>query len=332
MDTGKKIIEIHNLNIGYPSKTIFSGINLSAYQGELIALIGINGAGKSTLLRTLARLQKESSGKVTIEGNNIHQYSIKTFAQRVSFVSTEPVYVSNLNVKELVALGRFPHTNWLGKLDEKDSAAVERAIHKTNIENLAEKNINQISDGERQRAMIARTIAQDTDIIILDEPTAFLDLPNRYETVSLLKALSKNENKTVIFSTHDLNIAIRQADKIWLIQKDKIIEGAPEDLVLNNCFTHIFESSKISFDIEKGDFTIPASMNRSVKLTGDGAEYLWTVKALERLGYLVSDSNNENITVRITRENNRLNWVIEKENCKFAVNSIYELSAILGRR
>lgn len=324
------MLEIKNLEIGYPvSKgsffSLFSGINLTASKGELIAIVGKNGVGKSTLLRSIAGLQHSNNGKVTINNKLIGDYSRSEFAGLVSFVSTEIIHVNNLRVFDLVALGRFPHTNWFGKLEEKDIIAVNKALEMVGMKSFANKNINEISDGERQRVMIARTLAQDTQIIILDEPTAFLDLPNKYEIVHLLNNLAKTEDKTIIFSTHDLNIAIQEVDKIWLMLSDGVKEGAPEDLILNETFNHLFEETKLSFDKVKGDFKMKRKNTEKIGLIGEGIYYTWTKKALERLNFSVEKGNESIICVTINQDN----WQITKEGNNHYANSIYELAIIL---
>jgi iron complex transport system ATP-binding protein len=325
------ILEIKNLEIGYPvSKgsffSLFSGINLTANKGELIAIVGKNGVGKSTLLRSIAGLQHSKNGQVTISNKLIGNYSRSEFAGLVSFVSTEIIHVNNLRVFDLVALGRFPHTNWFGKLEAKDIVAVNNALEMVGMKSFANKNINEISDGERQRVMIARTLAQDTQIIILDEPTAFLDLPNKYEIVHLLNNLAKTEGKTIIFSTHDLNIAIQEVDKIWLMLADGVKEGAPEDLILNETFNHLFEHTRLNFDIVKGDFKMKRKNIQKIGLIGEGIYYTWTKKALERLGYSVEKGIVDKRHITLIFRNDSCTWIVENENNKIECNSIYELS------
>jgi len=331
MKEQENIISIRNLEIGYPIKgnlnnILFNDINLDGKSGELIALVGKNGIGKSTLLRNISGLQQPINGHINYFGKHKNSYSRTDFARMVSFVSTEIVNVNNLSVFDLVSLGRFPHTNWLGKLKSEDVSRSVRALEMVGMGTFARKHINEISDGERQRVMIARTLAQDTKIIVLDEPTAFLDLPNKYEIIHLLNKLSKEENKTIIFSTHDLNIAIQEADKIWLMLEDKVAEGAPEDLILNETFNRIFENSNLKFDKLKGDFKMNKSHHCKIGLSGDGPHFAWTKKALERLNFMVDKENESKQFVKIEKGNNICKWtVIEDKNIK-EFNSIYDLS------
>jgi len=326
-----EILNIRDLEIGYffskkKKRSIFSDINLTAKKGELIVLIGENGIGKSTLLRSIAKLQKSLQGSILISGQCIKTIPRNEFAKKVSFVSTEIINVNNFKVHDLVSLGRFPYTNWLGKLNAEDLQLVHQALSMVGMKEYANKNVNEISDGERQRVMIARTLAQDTEIIVLDEPTAFLDLPNKYEIVHILNHMSKTKNKTIIISTHELNIAIHEADKIWLMISDHIVEGAPEDLILNRSFGKIFENSKLVFDINKGDFRVEKENGFRIGLYGHGTEYFWTKKALERLNFIVSPDESLNLKIIINNEKDRIQWICQKKQEKIIFNSIYDLS------
>ena len=329
-----KILKTDNLKIGYSSKknndnVLFENINLSGCEGELIALVGKNGVGKSTLLRNIAGLQNPLKGEIKYYDKPLNDFYRPDFAKMLSFVSTEIINVNNLKVFDLVSLGRFPHTNWFGKLKSDDISKSVRALQMVGMDDFSQKNINEISDGERQRVMIARTLAQDTKFIILDEPTAFLDLPNKYETVHLLNRLSKQENKTIIFSTHDLNIAIQEADKIWLMMDNEIFEGAPEDLILNETFNKIFENTSLHFDKIKGDFRLKRKHTEKIGLSGEGAYYNWTKKALERLNFSVEKGNKSISHVNIKTDNDSSNWILTTGKITITFKSIYDLSLYL---
>jgi iron complex transport system ATP-binding protein len=235
------IIELKNLEIGYSSgikgfKILIQSINLSSEKGQLTAIIGRNGSGKSTLLKTITRLTDFKKGDILINNRNIKNVSRAEFAQIVSFVSTELLNISNIKVTELITLGRSPYTNWLGKPVAADKSIVNEAIELLDLKSFSDKYFYNLSDGEKQKVMIARALAQDTEVLLLDEPTAFLDLPNKYEIIDILNYLAKKKNKTIIFSTHDLNIAINAADKIWFINNNLIIDGTPEEIMLNESF------------------------------------------------------------------------------------------------
>ncbi len=329
MDRTNDILNTVDLEIGYPGKQqqpVYRNINISAGRGEIIAALGPNGIGKSTLLRTLVHLQKPVGGTILFKETNLEHYKRKELARAIGFVSTEIIHVSNLTLFDLVGLGRFPHTNWLGRLAEDDIQSVRKALHQVGLEGIMDRNINEVSDGERQRAMIARTLAQDTEIIVLDEPTAFLDLPNRYGIVHLLTELSRMQGKTIIFSTHDLNIAIQEADKVWLMLPDGMITGSPEDLVLNHSFRSIFQDTRLQFDEQKGEIRIKRESVKMISVEGEGITAGWTCRALERLGYSFAAKESCDTRIRIEIKKAKPTWIVEKRGKIFECHSIYELS------
>ena len=323
-------VSLSNLSVGYRRRVVASNLNLSIAAGELVALTGCNGAGKSTLLRTVARLQPALSGEIELAGKPLGEYPRSALAGLLSIVSTETVNVAHLTVRQLVSLGRFPHTNWLGKLTTKDVELVEEAMQLTGITSLAHKNLHEISDGERQRAMIARTLAQDTDIILLDEPTAYLDMPNKYEIMNLLQRLTRTKQKTILISTHDLQIAMQEADKLWLMIDGFIVDGAPEDLALKQQLSRMFEGTNLHFDDLRGHFNAKRHDLKNISAFGEEKLFFWTKKALERLGYAVSLEENENrADIVIKTEAGLTVWILKnyKGSPKFA--SIYDLAKYL---
>ncbi|UCG28139.1 MAG: ABC transporter ATP-binding protein [Bacteroidales bacterium] len=334
MNENRTILKTRNLEIGYAGKRrrpVFSNINLVAGEAEIIALVGQNGIGKSTLLRSLTRLQKSLSGDIFIYNKNLEEYGRLELAKTIGFVSTEIVHISNLTIFDLVGLGRFPHTNWLGRMRENDIRSVRNAINLVGLKHLAYNNINEVSDGERQRAMIARTLAQDTSLMILDEPTAFLDLPSKYEIIHILTELSRTKERTIIFSTHDLNIAMQEADMIWLMLPDRIMSGSPEDLVLDNSFSNIFANSKLHFDSDTGDFRMKRRPAENIYLYGKGKSLYWTQRALERLGYNLTDNRNSETAIRLEEEAGKRTWILQKKEKILKLKSIYELSLHLKK-
>jgi iron complex transport system ATP-binding protein len=288
-----EIILLDSLCIGFSSgrhvNPILPPLSASSTGGELIAVIGRNGIGKSTLLRTITGLQPSLGGEIFIHGRSTIEYTRMEMAKMIGYISTEVVRVSNMKVCDLVALGRFPHTNWLGQTDQSDRIAVENAIDRTGLALLSNRNISELSDGERQKAMIARVLAQDTDLLIMDEPTAFLDIASKFEIISLMLELTR-DGKTIVFSTHDFNIAVSQADKIWLILDDRLAEGSPEDLMLSGSFEHLFDSSVIKFSSSDGSFVFRNESRGTLFIKGEGIIRKWTERALSRVGYEVSDS------------------------------------------
>jgi len=248
------ILSVQNLTIGYKissrvQKPIVERIYSTMVEGELICLIGPNGAGKSTLIRTLAGMQAPLSGAVFLGEVNLHKISAKELAKQLSVVLTDHIGVGNLTVYELVALGRHPFTDWTGRLTEADRVSIWWAIEATGLENFVPRFVSELSDGERQRVMIARALAQEPNIMILDEPTAFLDLSRRVEIMGLLRNLSHRTKCSILVSTHDFDVALRTADKIWLLSsKGGFTTGIPEQLALDGAFESMFESDDIKFD------------------------------------------------------------------------------------
>lgn len=210
------------LNIGYGNdKIIFPDISFAAYEGEFIALLGVNGIGKSTLLRTISGLQKSVSGNISVGEKLLDSLSVQERAKLISIVLTEKIFVDNISIREFVALGRMPYTSWLGNLSDDDSKEVEKVIAVMNMEKLKDKLFNQISDGEKQKVLIARALCQQTPLIILDEPTAFLDFRNKKEILDLLSSVSKTMKKIVILSTHDIEASFEYCNKCWVMTEEK---------------------------------------------------------------------------------------------------------------
>ena len=231
MSHPKNIVTTVNLSVGYKAKktvtAIAENLNFNFREGKLITLIGANGIGKSTLLRTLTGLQKPLSGEVFLNGKNIQAYSASDLAQNLSMVLTEKLPPSNLSVFELVALGRQPYTNWIGKLAPLDIEKVIHAIQLTEIEHLSDKKHHEISDGQLQKVLIARALAQDTPLIILDEPTTHLDLLHKVSLFKLLKKLTGETGKCILFSTHDIDLALQLSDEMVVRTKDRITQDQP---------------------------------------------------------------------------------------------------------
>lgn len=252
------VLHTQQLGIGYSSKKkqniIASQIDLSLQKGKLIALVGANGIGKSTLLRTITGIQKPLSGTVLLNGKPIHTQTAQELAQDLSIVLTEKLPPSNLTVFELVALGRQPYTNWIGKLTEQDHAQIQKAIDLTQISGLAQKKHYEISDGQLQKVLIARALAQDTPLIILDEPTTHLDLLHKVSLFRLLKKLTQETQKCILFSTHDIDLAIQLSDEIIVMTADKTVQDLPSQLIADGIFDELFKDEHIVFDIEKGKF------------------------------------------------------------------------------
>lgn len=325
----KKNIQLQNLSVGFLSKKrssqiLFKDLDLTCKSGEIIGLVGKNGVGKSTLLKTLAGLLDPLKGNIQINGKILKSFTKKELARQISYVSTEIPVVNNLTVYDFVSYGRFPYTSWLGKLSYEDKNSIEQAIAQVGIQHISLKFITEISDGERQRAMIARALAQDTEIIILDEPTAFLDLPNRYEVIRLLNGLANRKSKTIIFSTHDLAIALHEADNLWLLTEGKIITGAPEDLIINRGFHKLFENSQLDFNLVNGEIRLMREQTKKIGLEGKGELYFWTMRALERIGFDVTEGKSP-LYVQLDDKQEKPCWILMQEENRTKFNSIYDL-------
>lgn len=260
MSSNKTILSTSNLSIGYQSKkeknTIAENLNLTFEEGKLISLVGGNGIGKSTLLRTITGIQKPLAGTVTLKKKEIHNYESLALAQNLSLVLTEKLPPSNLSVFELIALGRQPYTNWLGKLSAEDLEKINQAITLTHIEHLIDKKHHEISDGQLQIVLIARALAQDTPLIILDEPTTHLDLFHKVSIFKLLNKLSQETNKCILFSTHDIDLAIQLSDEMIVMTESMVEQDQPCNLITKGIFNKLFKDSSITFDGEKGKFVI----------------------------------------------------------------------------
>lgn len=243
------MIELKDVRLAFGGRTLVEGVSTRFECGRMVALLGRNGTGKSTLLRAIAALGRVQGGDIVVDGVSIAEYSSAELSRKVAFVNTERVDVEALTVYDLVAIGRSPYTDWTGRLTSRDRAVVERAMHITGVESFAERRVESLSDGEAQRVMIARALAQDTPVILLDEPTAFLDLPNRYELCTLLSRLAHDEGKLVLFSTHELDIALSLADSIALVDTPHLRHLPTEEMILSGSIERLFNGDYAGFDV-----------------------------------------------------------------------------------
>ena len=254
------ILKTQDLSIGYVSKKsktiVCSNINIELKRGELIGLIGANGIGKSTLLKTLTNVQNSIDGTIKINDKNILEYHALDLAKVMSLVLTEQIASKNLSVFELVALGRQPYTNWIGNLSEKDTEAVNTSLKQTNLSNLKNKKCFELSDGQLQKVMIARALAQDTDLIILDEPTTHLDMYHKAYILKLLQKLAKETNKTILFSSHEIDLAIQLCDNLIVMTKNEVVSDEPCNLITKGTFETLFPKDLIAFDKKTGSFRV----------------------------------------------------------------------------
>lgn len=330
-----KLLRLENLSVGYSkssqkNRVVLENINLTAQTGDLIAILGENGAGKSTLMRSIAKLQKPLEGTIFLLDRHLQDFKPKEIAQKIAMVLTEKLNIPHLDVKTLLSLGRYPYNNWLGQLDEKDKEIISWAMQVTETEAFEPKFITELSDGEKQKIMIARALVQDTPIILLDEPTAHLDFANKVMIFMLLKKLSEENQKTIIFSTHDLELALQLASKIWLIpsKSQKLIVGSPEDLVLSGRFEDIFDSQKVNFDSSKGNFRVNAKKTNKIKLIAQGKYFFWTENALARIGFELDNT----APTQIIFDSANYVWNYESKQEKQSFESIEKLIDFLKKK
>ena len=254
------VLKTSDLMIGYKTKkeksTIASNLNIELFEGELIGLVGANGIGKSTLLRTLTKVQEPLSGNIFIGPKSLDDFSSLELAKALSLVLTEHSFSKNLSVFELIALGRQPYTNWVGNLTNNDREIVLHVMHQTSIESLQHKKCYELSDGQLQKVMIARALAQDTSLIILDEPTTHLDMYHKAYILNLLKTLASETGKTILFSSHEIDLAIQLCDKLIVMTDSEVISGSPQELIKHGSFNTLFPQDLIIFDNESQSFRI----------------------------------------------------------------------------
>lgn len=249
-------IAVKNLSIGYKKTVIANQINFDSHSGELVGIIGINGIGKSTLLKTLGLLQPALSGAILINGMPVQTFSSAALASEISMVLTEPIASKNLSVRELITLGRQPYTNWIGSLTETDKSKVTEVIHMLQLEDFVHKKCFQLSDGQLQRVMIARALAQDTSIILMDEPTTHLDLYHKVQILKLLKSITEQTGKTILFTSHEIEMVIQLCDKMVLLHTSGNSFGDPCQLIEEGAFDDLFPRDAVVFDSTTGSFRI----------------------------------------------------------------------------
>ena len=298
------LLTLQNLTIGYSSRKdtcpIVCDMNASLRAGEMVCLLGPNGVGKSTLLRTLAGVQAPLSGHAKLGHDDLHKLPQRELAKRMAVVLTERVTTDAMTAHELVALGRHPHTDWSGSLRPLDHERIQWAMHATNTLGYANRNVNELSDGERQRVLIARALAQEPQVMLLDEPTAFLDLPRRVEVLQLLRRLAHESQRAFLLSTHDLDLALHIADRVWLIASDGAFEaGLPEALALSGAITRTFQNEGVAFDVNSGTFRLCLPQGQTACVVGDGPAAFWTKRMLERAGFNISPNNGVASAVQV---------------------------------
>ena len=329
------VLHARGLSVGYrqggaEGRAVLSSVDIDVAAGDLICVIGPNGVGKSTLLRTIAGLQQPLAGEISLLDESLSAWRPRERARRIAVVLTGYVDTGYMTVWSVVALGRFPYAGGWGKLQIEDRRKIDQALLTVGIGHLGERLFSHLSDGERQKVLIARALAQNPVVLVLDEPTAYLDVTGRAETMHTLRRLSLVGQHAVVVSTHDIELAMRTADELWLIGSDgRLRVGTPEDLVLSGEFGTVFRTDRVSFDAQSGSFTVNSAAARRATLIGSGLAREWTARALQRLGCAVVESDPQP-DVRVELHDTRLAvGILSFDNSVCRFGSIAELAAAL---
>lgn len=311
---------------GLPQATL-EQLNIAIKRGEFICLLGPNGTGKSTLIRTLAGIQAPLGGELKLEGQSYKAISPRERARQVSIVFTDMMPIGMMDTYSFAALGRHPYSGWMGGLNDKDHARIQWALEAVDAVSLSQRQVCELSDGERQKVAIARALAQEARLMLLDEPTAFLDLPRRIELMRILRDLAHREQIGMLLSTHDLDLAIRYADRLWLIAPDgELLQGIPEELALSGALQRAFASDNLDWDSDSGSFRAHRTPCSFATLKGSGTETLWTQRAFERIGIgLTNDPAKASYHTRIENTGAETVWHLTYQSEAHTFTSIHGL-------
>lgn len=329
-------LRTRDLAVGYRARgtrrAVLERVNLSVRAGELVCLLGPNGIGKSTLLRTFAKMQPALWGTVELGGADLRSISNAELARRLGVVLTERVAVEALPACRVVELGRYPHSGWFGRISDADRRVVDWAIDAVGVRHLAERDFSRLSDGERQRVMIARALAQEPVLLLLDEPTAFLDVPSRVELMGLLRRLTREGPLAVVVSTHDLELALRTADVVWLVMPcGELMTGAPEDVIVSGGMAQAFEGREIRFHSEERSFRWLTGDRGTAIVRGSGLRAAMVKAVLEREGYAVAAAASDQRALCV--EAHECGWRLSDDDGERRGADFASLAAFLrGRR
>ncbi|GAB4296920.1 MAG: ABC transporter ATP-binding protein [Marinilabiliales bacterium] len=316
------ILSLNNVSVGY-NKAIIKNINADFYPGEFISILGKNGVGKSTLLKTTCGLIDLLSGDILINNKSIKKINRIEKSKNIAFVSTY-MPVLNLTVREMVSMGRLPYTGWAGKLNKTDNEIINKVLDDLNLNTLQNRKLYELSDGEKQRTLIGRAIVQDTPVIILDEPVAYLDVQNKYEILNLLKKLTL-QGKTVLFSSHDVNIVLQLADNMIIIDNQSIYTGSPEDHILKKNINALTNNDNISFDLLKGGFYIKRKYTDHIGIMSDEPTFSILQNAFNRIGFNALCNKTSDINVKVMYSNDKYLFKLILKDDEITFGTIYDL-------
>jgi len=315
----KTYLATDNLAIGYSGKGgvhkfLQKDLNEKLIEGEFICLLGPNGCGKSTLIRTLAGIQSPVSGKIFFEGKEIQELSNEERSNLLSVVLTDNSAVGNITVSEIVALGRYNYTNWMGTLSSHDKQKINESLENVSLGEFKSRKFSTLSDGEKQRAFIAKGLASDAPVMLLDEPTAHLDISNKVSIMTLLRQLTRISHRSVLVASHELDLALKLADEIWLMLPDQTIyKGTPEELISSGNLDEVFGNEFLQFNSLTGNFAMNTIPIGSVVLEGSGKYLDITKQALNRIGFTTKALKNK-ITYNIVVEGKHWKVSIGEKN------------------
>nr|WP_330402907.1 ABC transporter ATP-binding protein [Clostridioides difficile] len=278
-------MKTNNLSVGYNNKVVVSDINIEVKSGEILCLLGSNGAGKTTLLRSLSKLISPIKGEIYLNGVNINHISRKALSKKMALVLTNRLLADLMTVQDIVNIGRYPYTGFFGNLSKKDLIMVDEALESVDALHLKKRYFDELSDGEKQKVLVARALVQEPEIIILDEPTTHLDIKHRLELINILKNLSKEKSISVILSLHEIDIALKSCDKVALIKNNKVIAyGQPEDVVDENIINSLYELDDKNFNSLLGSVEISNKSKNEVFIIGGGGKATPIYRAFTKKG------------------------------------------------
>ena len=285
------MLALRGLAIGHGTHALAQLPDIDVRAGDFVCVLGRNGQGKSTLLRTLGGFLAPVAGTVALDGVALRALSPIERARRVAVVLTERPQLGALDVLELVEMGRQPHTGWVGVLSAEDRRIAADALDRVGGGHLARRAVESLSDGERQRVMIARALAQQPRLLLLDEITAFLDLPSRVTIIDLLRHIAREQGVAIVLSSHDLELSLETADRLWLLPGNgRFVEGTPEDVALSGAIGDAFDQHNLRFSLTSGRFETPVGSGVAVHVAATGREAMWLSRALRRRGFAIADA------------------------------------------